>query len=803
METYLAHITEIDGVKVEQTIAEHSFHVANYAAENLKGMGLFYTAYLAGLLHDMGKCTAKYQQYLAKAAAGEDVVRGSVNHTFCGCIYLMQKYHVGKPQGMGTVTCELLVYAMGAHHGQFDCVTLQNTSGFEHRLEKDPNEIGYEEAVNAFLLECVSAEEIDRYFLLAQQEVTALFEQIRTRFNKKRTQVCFSMGLAARMLLSAVIDGDRRDTAEFMTGTRLDYRSGTSEFWAEQIAYFEDKLLQHDSQTPINMARSSFSDQCRGFATQQGGGIYRLTLPTGAGKTLSSLRYTLHHAKQFGKKRILFVIPLLSVLEQNSAVIRDYIKDKASLTEHHSNVVNVFDNLDELNQYQLLTETWDSPIVITTLVQFLNTLFSNKTTAVRRMGALLESVIVIDEVQSLPKRAMNLFTMALNFLVYDCGATVVLSSATTPCFDETDFPLLYTSPSEIVPHQKELFGVFKRTEIIDKTSPYGMAVEELADFSAEVFAQVNSLLLICNTKESAFKLYTELCNRLEDCTVFHLSTAMCMAHRTDTLKKINAALKNREKIVCVSTQLVEAGVDFSFESVIRVAAGIDNIAQAAGRCNRNNDFGGIRSVYIVNLKLDAEKLQMLQEIATAQRCSMQVLQQFKENPEHFEQDLLSEKSISEYYQFLFNDADIKGKFGFPQKLEDGSTENLFDLLAANERHTQRPEYKGKYFMNQAFLTAGSLFKVFDENTIDVIVPYNDEAKELIADLFSQKSAYSGAFLKRCIEKAKPYTIQIFHYQNEKLREYGMLSYTQDKRFTALNEQCYHSKIGLVIENFIF
>ena len=611
------------------------------------------------------------------------------------------------------------------------------------------------------------------------------------------------MGLAARMLLSAVIDGDRRDTAEFMSGESLNYCRGTNEFWSQQIAYFEEKLFHHDSQTPINMARSSFSDQCRGFARQHGGGIYRLTLPTGGGKTLSSLRYTLHHSKQFDKKRILFVIPLLSVLEQNSAVIRDYIQDKGSLTEHHSNVVNLFERSDELNQYQLLTETWESPIVITTLVQFLNTLFSNKTIAVRRMSALSESVIVIDEVQSLPKRAMNLFTMALNFLAYGCGATVVLSSATTPCFEETEYPLLYTSPTEIVPYQKDLFKVFKRTEIIDKTSPYGMAVEELADFSAEVLGQLSSLLLICNTKESAFRLYTELCNRLEDCTVFHLSTAMCMAHRTDTLKRINAALKQREKIVCVSTQLVEAGVDFSFESVIRVAAGIDNIAQAAGRCNRNNDFGGTRPVYIVNLKQDTEKLQMLQEIAAAQRCAMQVLQRFAENPEKFEQDLLSEKSISEYYQFLFNDADIRGKFGFPQKLVDGTSENLFDLLSVNERHTQRPEYKGKYFMNQAFLTAGSLFKVFDENTTDVIVPYNDEAKGLIADLFSQKSAYSSAFLKRCIEKAKPYTIQIFSYQNQKLREYGMLSDTYDGHFTALNEQCYHNKTGLVIENFIF
>lgn len=803
MKSHLAHITEINGERMEQTVAEHSLHVAGYAAEKLRGIGLPNTAYLAGLLHDMGKCTANYQEYLLRASAGEEVARGSVNHTFCGCIYLLKQYHAGRPQGMGTVTCEIIVYAVGAHHGQFDCVTPQNTSGFEHRLEKDPKEIDYEEAVSAFLLECAPAEEIDRLFLLAQQEIAALFEAFRARFRKNRTQVSFLMGLAARMVLSAVIDGDRRDTAEFMTGMPQEYCGGSSRFWAEQISFFEQKVSCFRAQTPINAARSGFSEQCRVFARQHGDGIYRLTLPTGAGKTLSALRYTLHHAKAFHKKRILFVIPLLSILEQNSAVIRDYIQDKSSLTEHHSNVVKLFDTKEELNQYELLTDTWESPIVITTLVQLLNTLFSDKTGAVRRMSALSQAVIVIDEVQSLPKKTMNLFTMALNFLAYGCGATIVLSSATTPCFEQTDFPLQYASPVEIVPYEPEAFVVFKRTEIIDKTSPYGMSVEELADFSAEILSRVSSLLAICNTKESALRLYRELAHRCDDCRVFHLSTSMCMAHRTDTLKKINAALKSREKMVCVSTQLVEAGVDFSFESVIRAAAGMDNIAQAAGRCNRSNDFGGIRPVYVVNLNQEAEKLGMLREIAAAQRCALQLLHRFAQNPDRYERDLLSGESVAEYYRFLFQDADIKGKFGFPQRLPDGTTEDLFDLLAVNLRHIERPEFQGKYFLNQAFLTAGHLFQVFDETTTDVIVPYNDEASKLIADLFSEKSAYDLAFLKRCVERAKPYTIQVFQYQIQKLSDYGMLSLTPDKRFTALNKQCYNDKTGLVIENFIY
>ncbi len=802
----LAHITAIENARVEQTLKAHSLNVAAYAAEKLRGMNLENTAYLAGLLHDMGKCSDQYQDYLNRAAHGEAVVRGSVNHTFCGCVYLLKRYHTGRPQGFDTMACEIIVYAMGAHHGQFDCVTLENTSGFEHRLNKDAEEIGYDAAVKSFLTHCVPEAEIDRLFLLAQREIATLLQKLKQDVGTGRPQMHFLMGLAARMLLSAIIDGDRRDTAEFMDGIKLETQAASEALWAAQIDYFEAKIADFDAKTPINHARSRFSDLCRDFAVANGGGIYRLTLPTGAGKTLAALRYALHHAKAQGKKRIVFVIPLLSILEQNSAVIRRYIRDEGILVEHHSNVVKTFETLEELDHYELLTERWEAPILITTLVQILNTLFSDQTTAVRRMSALTDAVIVIDEIQSLPKKTTNLFTAALDFLAWGCGATVVLSSATQPCFDETAMPLRYGQLAEMVPYDAALFDVFKRTQMVDKTTPYGMSLEELADFSTELLESVSSLLVICNTKESALKLYNALKVR-RGCKLFHLSTAMCPAHRTDTLAQINASLKRKEKLLCVSTQLVEAGVDFSFESVIRVAAGLDNIAQAAGRCNRSFDFDGICRVYIVNLRQDAERLSMLQEIAAAQRCAGWLLRAFSRQPALYADDLLSDQSIAAYYRHLFDDPDIKGKFGFPKKLPDGQVENLFDLLAENKTHIERPAFKGRYFLNQAFKTAGEAFEVFDENTVEVIVPYDAQADALIADLFSQKAAFDYGFLKACIEKARPYTVHLFRYQHQKLLEYGMLSFPKDKegkkRFIVLDKQCYHPETGVNIEVFIF
>lgn len=798
----LAHITEINGQRVEQSVASHSLNVAAYAAQKLKGMNLRHTAYLAGLLHDMGKCTDQYQDYLRRAANHEDVKRGSVNHTFCGCIYLLKKYHSGRPQGMDTMACELLVYAMGSHHGQFDCVSLENTSGFEKRLYKDAAEIEYPQAVERFLVQCVSSEEIDRLFLLAQNEITSLFQSLKIQFGKGATQIHFLMGLAARMVLSAVIDGDRRDTAEFMSGTKHSFRAGSPNLWEEQIQFLEQKLSAFDATAPINRVRRCFSELCRDFACQHGGGIYRLTLPTGAGKTLSALRYALHHAKTYEKKRVIFVIPLLSILEQNSGVIRSFLQDQSILTEHHSNVVKTFETPEELDHYELLTETWESPIVITTLVQLLNTLFSGKTTAVRRMSALTDAVIVIDEIQSLPKRVTNMFNMALNFLAGACGATVVLSSATQPCFDETARPLRYSQPVDIVPYDPAIFDTLKRTRIVDYTSPYGMSLEELADFSQSLLQEGSSLLIVCNTKESARKLYDELDSRSAS-KLFHLSVSMCPAHRADTLAHIHTALDGREKAICVSTQLVEAGVDFSFESVIRVEAGLDNIAQAAGRCNRSFDFGGIRSVYIVKLRQDAEKLGMLPEIAAAQQCTEQLLHQFADNPQSLDADLLSEKSIAQYYNLLFGHSAIKGQFGFPRILSHDQREQLFDLLADNPNHIKRPEFKGRYFFNQAFKTAGELFEVFDENTTDIIVPYNEQADQVIADLFSQKAAHDYGFLKECIERAKPYTIHIFKHQYMKLMEYGMLLSDKQNRFLALNKQYYHAETGLIMEKFIY
>ncbi len=205
--------------------------------------------------------------------------------------------------------------------------------------------------------------------------------------------------------------------------------------WKERMAYYEERIARLDSSGALNQVRSDISGQCLA-AAQRESGIYRLNVPTGAGKTLSALRYALAHAEKYQKKRIIFIIPLLSVLDQNVKVIRDHVRDQDEVLEHHSNVIRGKDTAEEADRYEFLEESWNYPIVVSTLVQLLDILFSHRTSAAGRMQALCDSVIVIDEVQSLPKKITDMFNMAMNFLLQFCNASIVLSSATQPCFEE-------------------------------------------------------------------------------------------------------------------------------------------------------------------------------------------------------------------------------------------------------------------------------------------------------------------------------------------------------------------------------
>ncbi len=803
----LAHLLDEDDIRKEQSLKEHSVQTAYYASNCLKNIGLKDTAYLCGLMHDVGKATYKYQQYLEDSYAGKKVIRGSVNHTFAGVIYILERYHANTKKPIECMTSEIISCAIGGHHGIFDCVDLDGNNGFLHRLNKDRSEICYEEAISNCFSHVIDENQIDELFSKAVHEVGICFQKIRQTY-KERYLMSFQLGLVVRMLQSAVIYGDRRDTREFMTQRK---HSETNVDWKQEICFLEEKLGEFNSNSLLNQVRMSISRQCRDFANRPTG-IYRLNVPTGGGKTLASLRYALHHANTYQKKRIIFIIPLLSILDQNVKVIRDYISDENLVLEHHSNIVSEKENEEKIDEekldlYEVLTNEWGSPIIVSTLVQLLNILFKEKTSSISRMQALCDSVIVIDEVQSIPTKTMAMFNMAMNFLSQYCNTTIILSSATQPELDKLkDWSMQLALQPDMIRLSHEQMEVFKRSEIIDQTNPYGMDLEECVDFCEERIQENSSLLVICNTKTEASTLFAKInARKVDNWKVFHLSTSMCQQHRTDKLvitqeelsmlqKNLNKKEENT-KVICISTQLVEAGVDFSFGCVVRVMAGIDNLAQAAGRCNRSNEYGKYGQVFLINLK--NEKLEKLPDISRAKDSTLTVLEKKEELGDA---SLISEQAASWYYESLIDK--VKNEAKYPIKKENF-------LYLAELLGNKNPYVKEKdFFLRQPFKTVGKIFQVFEEDSIDIIVPYK-EGKDIIEQIRNVSSVYfSIKELEPLLKKAKPYTISIFKYQRENLDKHGLLEMLCDNRVLVLNEEAYDWDCGLIdirqqpVEHFI-
>ena len=752
MKKYIAHSqTLANGEIQEQTVAEHCRNTAKFAEKCLESANLSQAGYLAGLLHDAGKCKEEFQVYIKDGGK-----RGSVNHTFAGCRMILEHFHGETSERLEDVTAELLAYAAAAHHGLFDCVDLEGNSGFLHRMQKE--KIQYQESCRNFLTCCADWEEIEERFKQANGELSALFEKVMaiSLKNKDETgkEFSFYIGLLARLLSSAVIEGDRRDTAAFMNRIvePLEPRNWKM-FWEKYLRRVEDKLASFPQNTPLQLARTEISHRCRCFA-EKPGGVYRLHVPTGGGKTLSSLRYALAHAAKWGKKRILFVTPLLAILEQNAKVIREYMDDDSIVLEHHSNVIQTAETGESLDMRELAVDSWHVPMILTTMVQLLNTLFSGKTTSVRRFQALCDAVVVIDEVQTIPNHMLTLFNLAVNFLSEVCHTTFLLCSATQPCLEQANHPLV-KSPVDVVPFDAKLWEPFERTFIKDAGS---MRLEEIPDLVLKVLSGSANILVICNKKNEAEFLYQALSETIAKC--FHLSASMCMAHRKKTLEEIYQALRNpEEKVVCVATQVIEAGVDISFQRVIRFSAGMDSIVQAAGRCNRNGEEKTPAPVYIVQC-LD-ENLGKLQEIQRAKTVTTALLEEFQKKPERFHNDLSSDASILWYYRKLYSNME--------ERLQDymvcKGRNTLFSLLSGNTRHyTAECDFYGKYALAQSFQTAGGLFHVFDEDTIDVVAPYG-EGEAFISELAAQ-SSISIPWLKDWSQQARPYTIPLYAYQKQ-------------------------------------
>ncbi len=797
-EVCFAHISQDDAGTHYQTLAEHNRSTAQYAQAALEKTSLTHAAYLAGLVHDAGKATAEFQAYLHKAVFEKNAAPGTVNHTFAAVRLLLNRYHEKlETSPYAPLTSELLAYAAGAHHGLFDCVDEGSHSGFQHRLDK--KNTCAEEAIPCFYDQCASQDEMDQLFMEACKEIEAFLTPFTT---KPPDKVCFFIGMLARLLCSSVIEGDRRDTAEFMNNQHFPLSlTGESRatLWRTLSERIDRKVEALDSTSAIGAARQNISRQCRAFADCPGG-IYRLNVPTGGGKTLSSLRFALAHSAKHNKARIIFTSPLLSILDQNAKVIRDYVEDDSLILEHHSNIVRSKESGSGLSMTELLMETWDAPIIITTLVQLLNTLFDGRGSSIRRFHSLCNSVIVIDEVQTVPGRLLSLFNLGISFLAAGCGATVLLCSATQPCSETAKHPI--TMPTmDMVSRDEALWQVFQRTRL-EKADSRPLALGSVPDLAAKVLEEANSLLIICNKKAQARYLYQ---NMKDTYRVFHLSAGMCMAHRKQVLEQVQHALQHPvqgEKVVCISTQVIEAGVDISFARVIRFLAGMDSMVQSAGRCNRNRESEQPAPVLLLQCK--GEDLKNLPDISMGKNASLALLAEFRQHPEQFDNDLTSDEAIRSYYSALYKEFSTHS-----QSYQDGSVgpdaicrkrTTLYSMLSDNGDFYDKALDANflNFAMRQAFKTAGKEFTVFEQNTTDILVPYG-KGKELITALNALSLPQDFKRMKELLEEAKAYSVSLYPWEIKKLEEQQGLHTLCDGSITVLQEGYYNDDFGFVID----
>ncbi len=797
---YPAHIKEIPetGKYDTQLVQEHCRNVAALAEEKLKVVGLGRTAYLAGLLHDMGKFTNDFREYIIKAVNGEEVKQGSVNHSFAGVRYVLNRYHQKEADDYSKITSEIIAYAIGAHHGLFDCIDKNGQNGFIYRQTKD--KIAYDEAVNNFLAACADNDELDNTFDEAVDELRRVIDslnEILPDSENAMSEMMFYLGILARLVLSATIDSDWEDTGNFKKGVSSTALPEKPTDWSAVLDNIMHQLDSLPNSNEIAKARRWISDQIAEMETKPAK-IYRLSLPTGSGKTLTSLRFAVKNAMK-GKKHTYFVMPLLSIIDQNAKEIRKYVGNDSLILEHHSNVMPDGDAIEnEISSMRKdLQIDWHESIIITTLVQFLLTCFGGKSSSIRRFYALTNSIIVLDEVQTVPAKMLALFNLIINFLSTVGKSVIVLCSATQPTLMETAHPMI--TATEMLELPNEIQKVFKRVTI-KAEAPRSLA--GIGERIGELLQEVKSILVVCNVKNEAKNLYEMAANISGNIECFHLSANMCVAHRMKKIEEIIKALEEIKlnpdtapKVICIATQVVEAGVDISFESVIRLEAGMDNIVQAAGRCNRHGEINGGAQVYVI--RNTDNRLQRLLEIKAAQDATENLLVYLAKRDD-VDQELDSPESIDRFYRNLYESQKAEYQdFTIPYNREPNA-QSIYQLMAENYGFCRENEDNG-FVLQQALKTAGRLFTVFEENTTDVVVPYGAKGKELIADMCSERAKYDAPYARALVREARFYTVSMFEYQMKDLAKVDAIKEVEDLGIYILKEAYYNEQFGIDYE----
>lgn len=746
-----------------QSLKIHLTNVAESGRKQAESLGQGDVLFLLGLYHDLGKANKAFQDKL------EMQPNKHVDHSSAGAIYLFQSIQAclkksSIPLADRVLFQEISAYVISAHHGMYN-IPLQDEdvqaerfafNKLRHRIIEGIANEPYQEDILPFAQELE-----DELRIYGYKDLNDLIEKAFANYQQAWSKLSWSdesekeyySGCFIRMYLSFLKNADILDTINayglLIEPLKDEEKQKLNDSYLEAIER-KYRSFSHPT-TRLNEIRSQIGERVKSRGEKDSTGIYRLDLPTGAGKTNLSMRYAFHQLIDQNKSRFFYITPFLSVLEQNASEIKKVIGE-VSVLEHHSNVVKQTDDNDEkgavMSNY--LIESWDSQTILTSMVQFFQTLFKTKSANIRRFSSLANSVLILDEVQSLPIEVTTLFNLTMNFLNKVMNTTIILCTATQPTYDSAaikhklSYGGKYGEAADIVELTHDEKEVFSRTELrkFDENNQHS----NLSDLVGFVLENDESILAIFNTKKTVDKFYMML-EGLTDRPIYQLSTNMCAQHRLDIISEIKQHLKKGIPIICISTQLIEAGVDIDFNRVIRSYAGVDSIVQASGRCNREGkrDKG---QVTLVNLTAEEENLSRLKEIKAKKDATEHIIHKIS-SP--IEMSLLNRDFFEYYY------ANNQGSMDYP--LSHG--ESVYDYLSTNS-YQYRNNFKGK--LKQAFKTAGLKMNLINNDTIGVLVPYGDAIEKLLflEELceYDYPSVEDYQTIKALLKELQPYTVNV-------------------------------------------
>ena len=787
---YYAH-KERHGTDIHyQSLSVHLKQVQKIAEDNGSSLGSTHLAGLAGLLHDVGKYTTEFQEYLLGES---NAIRGEIDHSTAGA-QLLDKWFSHKKDTVSKMALEVIQHAIISHHSELkDVITVEGHTPFAKRLTKDISHLDYIERL--FFQEVMNRNDLHSYFEEAVKEMgTLLLTAIKDELNvmKRPTQQMKSermrvhATLITKTIFSLLIDADRTDARLFSEQKAYVPKTNQILFQQYQVhleTYVANLTKQAESrkqskkEAEINRLRKIMSDTCF-QAGSKPTGIYQLSIPTGGGKTLASLRFAISHALEHQKEQIIYVIPYTSIIEQNAEEVKKILHDEVHILEHHSNYVEANSTKGEWYLRNMQTDNWDAPIIFTTMVQYLDVLYNNKGRNARRYHRLQNSVIIFDEVQSVPSKTLHLFNESLNHLKYVAKSTAVLCTATQPALSYVKRSLIGVD-GDLVTLTKEDLSVFERVNIeinLEKKWSNQVLVERMK----KECESKGSVLAIFNTKKTAKRAYQSLEGNAQGVQVYYLTTSICAAHRLDIIKQMKESLQRKEKIICISTSLIEAGVNISFHVVFRSVAGLDSLAQAAGRCNRHGELGtGLFIVY----GHQEDYLDFSFELKTAQSEAYTICRQLSDTPERLLHADIMQYYFRSYYQRLSDNF-----LNYPVSAV-GTT--LYELLFSNNNRYAVGECP--YTLRAAHQTVGLHFKPIDQDSTAVLVPYG-EGVSFIHELKQKDSTIVACLYK----KTQRFTVNLFDNQFKKLKDKGKIEEIaiDGALFYLLSPDVYHDVKGL-------